>query len=206
MMRKLIATLMLILTAAAASVTATGASAQGYRLQPGDTLSVEVLEDPSLNRNVLVLPDGSINFPFTKGMQAAGRTVTDLQASLATALAPNFASKPNVFVSLSQLAAKDPANGKVAGDVAIYFMGEVNKPGEVDVPAGTSLLQALAMSGGLTKFAATKRIQLRRTGADGHEIIYKFNYKAIANGAQITGSTKVQDGDVIIVPQRGLFE
>jgi len=205
-MRKLIATLMLILTAATAGVTATGASAQSFTLQPGDTLSVEVLEDPSLNRNVLVLPDGSINFPFTNGMQAAGKTITQLQSSLAAALTPNFASRPNVFISLSQLASAGQDNGKVAGELSVYFLGEVNHPGEVNLPKNTTLLQALAMSGGLTKFAATKRIQLRRTGADGHEIIYKFNYKAIADGAQITGSTVMQDGDVIIVPQRGLFE
>ena len=46
-------------------VSATGAFAQqGYQIRPGDVLSVEVLQDPSLNREVLVLPDGSISFPF----------------------------------------------------------------------------------------------------------------------------------------------
>ena len=62
------------------------------------------------------------------------------------------------------------------------------------------------MSGGMTNFAAVKRLQLRRTDTQGREVIYKFNYRDISRGAQVTGTTQVTDGDVILVPQRGLFE
>jgi polysaccharide export outer membrane protein len=73
------------------------------------------------------------------------------------------------------------------------------------VERGTTLLQFLAESGGLTPFAATKRIQLRRTDAAGQERSYLFNYDAVMSGAQTTVIT-LQKGDVIIVPQRRLFE
>lgn len=181
--------------------------AQQYTLQPGDTVGVEVLEDPTLNRAALVLPDGNINFPFVGTIRAEGRTLNQVQAQLATALAPNFASKPTVFVSLSGLNAETAATGYSSSDlIDIYFLGEVNSPGLVQVPAGTTLLQALAVGGGLTNYAATKRIQLRRSDTKGREVVYKFDYKAISEGAQITGATVVSDGDVILVPQRRLFE
>ncbi len=198
MLRPLIAALFLIF-AGAMSI------AQQYTLEPGDTISVEVLEDPALNRTVLVLPDGRISFPFAGSVQAEGRTLSQIQANLTAALAPNFASSPTVFVNLAQLS---PTAQQVDEEdlIAVYFLGEVNAPGRLDIPAGTTLLQALSMGGGLTNFAATKRIQLRRTDSQGREIIYRFDYRAISRGAQITGATTMADGDVILVPQRRLFE
>ena len=197
MLRTIFAALLMIVSGAAAI-------AQSYTLQPGDTLSVEVLEDPALNRTVLVLPDGNISFPFAGSIPARGRTLAQVQANLTARLAPNFASSPTVFVNLAQL---NPAPETDTGEtVAVYFLGEVNAPGRVEVPAGTTLLQALAVSGGLTNFAATKRIQLRRSDTQGREVIYRFDYNAISRGAQITGATTVTDGDVILVPQRRLFE
>lgn len=182
--------------------------AQQYTLQPGDTLKIEVLEDPTLNRVALVLPDGRFNFPFAGAIQAQGRTVSQVQAQLSTALSPNFASAPTVFVGLSGLNPTSQNSLNMSGGdlLDIYFLGEVNAQGLVQVPKGTTLLQALAVSGGLTNFAATKRIQLRRTDTKGREVVYQFDYNAISKGAQITGATVVTDGDVILVPQRRLFE
>ncbi|WP_108262617.1 polysaccharide biosynthesis/export family protein [Mangrovicoccus ximenensis] len=198
MFRPIIAAIFLIFAGAMAF-------AQQYTLKPGDTLSVEVLEDPALNRSVLVLPDGRISFPFAGSIQASGRTLSQVQANLTSALSPNFAAAPTVFVNLSQLS---PQTQTVNDEelIAVYFLGEVNAPGRLEIPEGTTLLQALSMGGGLTNFAATKRIQLRRTDSNGREIIYRFDYRAISRGAQITGATTMADGDVILVPQRRLFE
>lgn len=188
-------------------LSCTLAFAQEYRVQEGDTLSIEVLEDPSLNRQVLVLPDGNVSFPFVGNLRAEDRTLAQIQSGITDALAPNFASRPTVFVTLSRLRQSFDDGGLDNEDVIfIYFIGEVNNPGRVGVEAGTTLLQALAVSGGLTDFAATKRIQLRRNGTDGQEVVYSFDYKAISEGAQITGTTTVVDGDVILIPQRRLFE
>jgi len=49
---------------AMAATTVTDALAQdGYRIRPGDTLTIEVLQDPSLDRQVLVTPSGDFSFP-----------------------------------------------------------------------------------------------------------------------------------------------
>jgi polysaccharide export outer membrane protein len=183
---------------------ATASVAQSYLLEPGDVVNVEVLEDASLNRNALVLPDGNITFPFAGSVRAEGRTVTQVQNSLASALAPNFATKPTVFVSISQLAS--PATSS-SGTIKIYVLGEVNQPGEKSIDRDLTFLQALAVTGGFTNFAATKRIQLRRTDpSTGQEAVYKFNLKAAGDGAALSGNARLRDGDVILVPERRLFE
>lgn len=187
---------------------AAGALAQdGYRIRPGDTLRIEVLEDPSLSRAVLVAPDGRITMPLVGGVLAQGRQVEDLQNVLEEQLAPNFAARPSVFVSLQGLAQRDAGQVAAADLISVYVLGEAGRPGRIDVERGTTLLQFFAQMGGFSDFAAKKRVQLRRTDPEtGEETIYNLDYKAIERGRSKTGSTEMADGDVILVPQRRLFE
>ncbi|MFO8126419.1 polysaccharide biosynthesis/export family protein [Yoonia sp.] len=174
-----------------------------YQVRPGDTLVIEVLEDTSLNRATVVLPDGRISFPFAGTIPVAGRSVSEIQAMIAEGIAVNFANRPNVFVSV-QPGQRAASTGPATIDV--YFMGEVNAPGAKPLPRGTTVLQALAQSGGLTRFAADKRIQLRRTNpTTGQQSITEIDYRALSDGAVMNDFTLV-DGDVILVPERRLFE
>lgn len=189
-------------------VSAVSASAQSdYKIRPGDRLQIEVLEDPSLDRAVAVLPNGQISFPFAGTLTAGGRTIGQVQASIQSALSPNFAAPPTVFVGVQprselQQGSSDALRGPT---IDVYFVGEVNNPGMIAVKKGTSLLQAVAISGGVSRFAAIKRIQLRRTGTDGVQRVTILNYKALADGA-VTTDIELRDGDVILVPERRLFE
>lgn len=189
------------LTFAIAASLAGQVAAQSYKLHAGDTLRIEVVEDPSLNRSVLVAPDGRISVPMAGGIQAAGRSIEAVQADLVSKLGASFATTPTVYVALERQ--RDiPVGGPVAADmIDIYVMGEAAKPGKIEVIPGTTLLQALAQMGGFSKFAAVKRIQLRR-GAQS----WTVDYKAIEAGTSTAGSTTLSAGDVIVIPQRKLFE
>ena len=185
------------------------ASAQNeYEIMPGDVLQIEVLEDPSLNRNALVLPDGQVPFPLAGTVQAGGRSIDQFQVALEEALAPNFATEPTVFVSIARLAAPGPEAAAPEADlIDVYAIGEFANPGKFEIEPGTTLLQFLAASGGFTQFAATKRIQLRRTDpSTGREHIYRFNYRAVERGGRIIGQSTLMPGDVVVAPERRLFE
>lgn len=180
-----------------------------YRIQPGDTLQIEVLEDTNLNRNVLVLPDGSISFPLAGTVKAGGRSVDTVARSLSSEMASNFAVEPTVFVSVAALAPKAPRARVKAGPdlINVYIVGEANEPGRKEVLPGTTLLQFLAEAGGLSRFAAEKRIQLRRVDPQsGQETVYRFNYRSMGGNGSISGTTTLAPGDVIVVPERRLFE
>jgi polysaccharide export outer membrane protein len=192
----------------AALVFAGPAVAEGYKIRSGDLLRIEVLEDPSLNRTVLVAPDGRITVPSAGAVRASGQTVESVQSNLTQRLSGNFAATPNVFVSIEKLADRLPRSTlpAAAPTIAVYVMGEANNPGRLDVAPGTTVLQMFAVMGGFTRFAATKRVQLRRTDPKTHvENVYTLNYPLIEAGAQSSGTT-LMDGDVIVVPQRRLFE
>ena len=176
------------------------AQSAGYRIQPGDTLAITVLEDDSLNQQSLVTPDGRISVPLAGTVQAAGRTVESIESTIADRLASNFAVRPSVFVSVVTVQNPDDT-------FPIYVIGQVEEPGLVEVLPGTTLLQAVALAGGLDRFAATKRIQLRRRDpATGQERLFLFNYKAVERGGTITSMITLREGDVLIVPERRLFE
>ncbi|TNC74800.1 polysaccharide biosynthesis/export family protein [Rubellimicrobium roseum] len=186
------------------------AAQEAYRIQPGDVLQIEVIEDPSLNRSTLVSPDGRITIPLAGGIQAGGRTVEQVQSDLTARLAPNFTAPPNVFVGIAQLAPDEiepPAVPAEEPTIDVYVVGEAAQSGKLTVEPGTTLLQFLAEMGGFSEFAATKRIQLRRTDpATGQETIYAIDYGAIEQGRSNAGSVTLAEGDVLVIPQRRLFE
>lgn len=191
-------------------LTAPAAEAQNYGVQNGDVLRIEVLEDPTLNRNVLVTPDGRISFPQVGTLSVRGRSVSTIQRTLTNRLAPNFASPPNVFVSVERLAPEEPAAPpapEVPEVISVFIVGEAANTGELNVSPGTTALQMFGIMGGFSNFAATKRVQLRRTDPDTQaEELFTLNYRDIIAGKSGAGSMVLRDGDVIVVPQRRLFE
>jgi len=189
--------------AATLMIVTTSANAQdGYRLKPGDVLAIEVL----------ILPSGEFSFPFAGTVRAGGRTVSDIERILASGIASNFAAAPNVFASVRSLRPSDPDKTPLAlsedpETIDVFLLGEVGAPGTKKLKPGTTFLQALAQAGGLGQFAAKKRIQLRRTHkATGEQTLIKINYRALSRGAALRRDVVLQDGDVILVPERTLFE
>lgn len=182
---------------------AVGAMAQDYLLRPGDVLQIEVLEDASLNRTAIVLPDGQISLPLVGSVKASGRSLTQIQSDLASRLASSFATPPTVYVTMSALAERVVGTART---IDVFILGAAATPGRVEVAPGTTLLQAIAQAGGLSPFAATKRIQLRRVDKSGNEKVFSFDYDAVERGVAGGLTTRLADGDVIFVPQRKLFE
>jgi len=181
---------------------------ENYRIKPGDVLRIEVLEDPGLNRSVLVTPDGQFSLPLAGAVRASGRSIGQVKTDVAQRLGPNFANAPTVFVSIERLAPElytDPTV-PTGPTITVYVLGEVNNPGKFQVDPGITIWQFLAEIGGLTKFAAIKRVQVRRTDKSGKESVYNLNFKDILEGKTSVGTATLATGDVIIVPQRKLFE
>jgi polysaccharide export outer membrane protein len=167
-----------------------------YTLQVGDTIEVSVLQDPTLNRKIVIGPDGNISFPLAGHIRASGLTAEVLEKTLAKKLSKNYQTPPQVTVMLS--------GTNVNSESKIYVTGEVNKPGPYPMSPGTSVMQAIALSGGLGRFAATSRIQIHRRGG-GKDQVFVFDYDAFESGKNLEGDIPLEPGDVIVVPEKGLF-
>ncbi|MEX2518656.1 MAG: polysaccharide biosynthesis/export family protein [Paracoccaceae bacterium] len=173
-----------------------------YRLGAGDQIEITILEDPSLNRQVLILPDGRISLPIAGTMKAAGSTPEQLAAQVRSRLSSIFVTPPTVTVSALGL-----AEGSEEEDEPelVFVIGEVNSPGAVRLSRPMTVLQSLAMAGGPGPFAARSRIQIHRE-ADGVTTVETFNYEAVEDGTAATAGPVLTDGDIIVVPERSLFD
>jgi polysaccharide biosynthesis/export protein len=119
-----------MLVGALSGLAAGGAAhAQDYRIRSGDILRIELLEDVKLNQEALVLPNGQIAFPLVGTLQAGGQTVDQVRTALTSALEPNFAVSPSVFVTVARL--REPSPPAEARTIRVFVLGEVTTPGFV---------------------------------------------------------------------------
>jgi polysaccharide biosynthesis/export protein len=178
-----------------------GAVAQEVPLRAGDNLSISVWQDPKLDRQIVVGPDGMISFPLAGHIKAAGLTAQQLESALKSRLQKNYSGALDITVALTAV------NDDTEGDIRprVYVTGEVQKPGSYILRPGTNVMQAIAQAGGLGQYAARQRIQVRRQIRGADEIFY-FDYNAYEAGAVLTDNIHLQKGDIIIVPERGLLE
>ena len=178
----------------------TNATAQ-QTLRPGDAISISVWQDPKLDRVVVIGPDGYIGFPLLGQIKVSGLTPTGVADLLKQRLQKNYTGDLDVTVALAapNREAEDELKPRA------YITGEVLRPGPVLLKPPLDLMQALALAGGLSPFAARHRIQLHRK-VRGVDSIFVFDYNAFESGRIATDNISLQGGDIIIVPERGLFE
>lgn len=166
----------------AAATTAAGSA--DYLLGSGDKIRVEVYREPQLSQSLQVRPDGKITIPLIGDVTAAGLTPDQLRTRIGTSL-KDYVNNPVVTVMVVEAVAS-----------TVYVMGEVNKPGTIAMAGPTTVLQALAMAGGLTQWAKTGKIRILRNGPRGVDTI-RYNYGDAINGAPLV---YLQRGDTVIVP------
>src|ERR1700704_1405176 len=178
--------------------------ASAQTLKVGDTLSISVLQDPKLDRTVVVDPLGEIAFPLAGHIRARGLTPVALENILKSKLKANYKDDAlDVTVAVAN-APKDIPEEDLKPK--IFITGEVIRPGSYVVRQPTTLMQAISLAGGVGPFAAKQRIQVRRRAAGGGETIFMFNYKAYEAGLDLEGNVRLRAGDVIMVPERGLLD
>jgi polysaccharide export outer membrane protein len=156
-----------------------------YRMSPGDKLRIDVYKDAQLSQSVQVRPDGRITLPLIGDVEAIGRTPIELRDTIATAL-KEYVTNPTITVIVVE-----------ATTATAYVMGEVNHPGAVTLQVPLTVLQALALAGGLKDFADTKNIRILRKAPTGLQMI-TFNYKDALKSAR--APIYLRPGDTVVVP------
>jgi polysaccharide export outer membrane protein len=172
--------------AAAASASATASALpQEYRMSAGDKLRIEVYKDAQLSQSVQIRPDGKVTLPLIGDVMASGRTPMELRDGIGTAL-KEYITNPTVTVIVVE-----------AATATAYVMGEVNHPGAVSLTSPLTVLQALAVAGGLKDFADAKKIRILRKDPAGDQMI-PFNYRDAMKSA--LPAIYLRPGDTVVVP------
>ena len=179
--------LMLAIFLVTAQSQAETADSAPYLIQPGDILDISVWREESLNKAVIVRPDGGLSFPLVGNIQASGKSVELLQSEVSDKL-KRFIPDPSVTVAVQQLTGNK-----------VYVIGKVNRPGELPVSRPVDVVQALSMAGGMTPYAAANKIQIIRR-EDGRQFAIPFAYGDIEKGNDLKQNILLKAGDTIVVP------
>lgn len=163
-----------------------------YIVNPGDLLDISVWKEEELQREVRVLPDGTISFPLAGHVDVRGKTVGEVQAIILRRIKPYI---PDAAVTV---AVREAAGNKV------FVLGQVQRPGEYMMNQRVSIMQALSMAGGLTPFAGESRIRVIRK-LNGSDVALPFDYSNVKAGKSLEMDVQLLPGDVIVVPNDSLF-
>jgi polysaccharide biosynthesis/export protein len=163
------------------------AERDGYRVQPGDILVVSVWKEPELQGEILVRPDGGISFPLAGDVSARDMTIAAVTAALTERLR-KYIPDPVVTVAV-----------KVIGGNRVYVLGKVNRPGEFPFSRPLDVMQALALAGGATPFAALNDIKILRRNGDGLTSM-EFRYGEVERGRSLEQNILLESGDTVVVP------
>lgn len=163
------------------------AAAPAYLLNPGDSILVSVWREDALQKEVRVLPDGSITVPLGGRVEVGGLGTQEVEKRITAKLKDHFPD-PVVTVVVTGIEGN-----------RVYVVGKVPKPGPVVMSGRVSVLQALSMAGGLDKFADEGSIKVVRY-VDGEQTILPVIYRDLISGQDMKTNLLLQAGDTLIVP------
>jgi polysaccharide biosynthesis/export protein len=161
--------------------------ASDYVIGPEDMLQVSIWKNEAMSRTLPVRPDGKISLPLLHDITAAGLTPLQLRDKIAAALA-EFMPNPEVSVSVMEVKS-----------YRVSVLGEVLRPGVLQLKAPTTVLEALALAGGFKDFASPSKIVIFRKNGSGQTERLRFNYNR-AVGSAGEDNISLKSGDVVVVP------
>jgi polysaccharide biosynthesis/export protein len=159
-----------------------------YSVGPGDALQVRAWKLEALSQRVTVRPDGFITIPLVGEVLASGRTVESIAEEISNRAMKYYTEKPVVSVEVAELKS-----------YRIYVMGEVGRPGEFTPTAQVTVLQAIALAGGFTRFAAPNDVVIVRRDAHGERRI-PFAFDRVVDKGDLRTNLPLQSNDTVIVP------
>jgi polysaccharide export outer membrane protein len=173
-------------TAAADKLTSAATPGNNaYMVGPLDVLDVTVFKVPDLAKTVQVSDDGNINYPLVGDIHAAGKTARQIEQELKQKLGAKYLRDPQVTVLIREYNSQ-----------RVTIEGSVKTSGVFSIKGRTSLMQVLAMAGGVDDSTASGDVVLFRK-IDGTRSAARFDTDAIKKGT--SEDPELQPGDVIVV-------
>ena len=180
--------------------SASGAGKIVYRLSAFDRIKITVYGEKDLSTEQLITDNGMVFMPLVGPVKVGGQTISGAAQMITQALiSQEYLRKPVVTISIESFSPK-----------VVTVLGEVNKPGSIEVPPGQNGLPieiAIAQAGGFTGTAKTTDVMITRAGTaqkKGHSSV--VNVEKILrskNGRGNSGNrVVVHPDDVVFVPRR----
>ena len=168
---------------AAAQTQAQSVESKDFIVGPEDVLEVQVWDNKDLNQVVFVRPDGKTSLPLVGEIQAAGKTVQELQDYLSAVYAKTIKGAA-VTVIIKEIKSRP-----------VYFVGGFGKPGAMQLTRDLTLLQAVALVGGVTPGADAERGFVLRQDKQ-----IPIDFTKLTQKGDLTQNIKLEPGDSVVAP------
>ncbi len=164
-----------------------------YAVGVGDVLEISVLQPDQFITNVTVAPDGSISFPYLGNVNVKGMSLGQIHEMLEKGLSENYIKYPLITVYLRETKSKK-----------YLVSGEVVKPGAYLLEDSLTVLRAISIAGGLTKYGNPGKVKVLRLkeGGGGYDAI-PVNLKQAMNG-DMREDIMLRPNDMVVVSE-GIF-
>ncbi len=163
--------------------------ANDYRLGAQDLIEVSVFGVQELSKTVRVNSNGQISLPLVGAVMAGGRTIPELETELAKRYADGYLQRPQVTIFVKEFSSQ-----------RITMEGAVKNPGIFPLTGRISLLQAVAVAGGLDPLADLNGIVLFRQ-VDGKKMAAAYSMRDLRSGR--IADPQLYGDDIIVVEQSG---
>jgi polysaccharide export outer membrane protein len=157
----------------------------------GDVVSINVWDQKELNTDATIRPDGTITMPLVGDLPAAGDTPSSLKTKIKSGLERfiKLGGGNEITVAVKQWKS-----------YRFTLEGEVGKPGVYPSDQYVTVSEAIAMGGGLTRFAKRDGVRVLRADTKGTVRQIPIDYDAVASGKRLDMNIWVLPGDTIWVP------
>jgi len=162
----------------------------GYRISPMDTISVKVFRMPDLSGDYQVDLTGQISMPLIGEVRAVDLTTAQLDDSLTKRFGERYLENPDISVGIKESSRR-----------AITVDGAVKNAGAFPAAGDVTLMQAVALAGGVSEDANARRIAVFRT-IEGQRQAAAFDLVSIRRGEN--PDPRIFPGDIIVVDGNGV--
>lgn len=173
----------------AASTVKAYQTAAEYRIGAQDLLQITVLGVTDLDREVRVNTNGQISLPLIGGVIAGGKTIPELESEIAGKYSATYLQNPQISVFVKEFTSQ-----------RLTLDGALNKPGIYSLQGTTTLMQAIALAGGMDPLAQRDGVVIFRQ-VDGKKMAAVFDIDRIASGT--VEDPQVYGDDIIMVNRSG---
>ncbi len=165
-------------------------SSQSYVLQAGDLVDIQVYMEDKMNRVLRISGNGTVTFPLVGNIKLAGLSLEQAEHTLAARLTA-YIKQPQVSMLVKEY-----------GNKTVYVLGQVSKPGAIQIPPEKALtvLEAITSVGGFSDVANTSKVRVLRA-EEGKQKTLDVDVTQITKQGNKSLDISLQPGDVVFVPQ-----
>ena len=183
------------------ATSATLKEENGYRIRPGDKISVSILNEADCNVRALVPNDGIIRLAYVGEFKVVNLSIKNLETLITQEyIQKGIFLRPVVNVSISEYSKR-----------FVYLTGSVNKKGPFALPPeveAINIVELISMSGGFTDIARKNKVYVSRTyyqpNGKVEQKTFEVDVESLARGSINNRNDKfwIYPEDQINVPER----